>query len=350
MAERARILMIDDDPDLRHLTSCLLEEAGYEVLEAATGEEGLRLTFEEQPDLVLLDVVLPGMDGLDVCRRIKADASQPVTLVALLSNFQISSENQATGLEAGADEYIVRPVDNREFLARVAALLRIKRAEDALLERTREKELLLQEIHHRVKNNLQVISSLLDMQSLVIQDPEASQALQDSRHRVKAMAFVHDRLYQFPDVTSIDVGNYVHTIAEHLFGAYGARAMKVSLDIQTDDIVLDLDSAIPCGLIINELVSNALKHAFPPENTRAGHIRIGFHSLDHDQLALSVSDDGAGLPYDLVLDQPPSLGLRLVTMLTRQLGGKIEMISNTGTAFKIIFPHAGHNSSGRAEQ
>jgi two-component sensor histidine kinase len=126
--------------------------------------------------------------------------------------------------------------------------------------------------------------------------------------------------------------------------------MNVSLDIQTDDIALDINSAIPCGLIVNELVSNALKHAFPPDKTQAGHIHISIRSVDHDQLALSVSDDGAGLPPGLVLDQPPSLGLRLVTMLTQQLGGRIEMARDAGTAFKITFPHPGHNSSEEAGQ
>ncbi len=212
-----------------------------------------------------------------------------------------------------------------------------KRAEERIHASLQEKEVLLQEIHHRVKNNLQVISSLLDMQSGSLGDPAAVQALQDSRNRVRAMAFVHERLYQSEDLASVNAEDYVQSIARYLFGAHAKKAAGITLNVQVDDVDLDLDTAIPCGLLINELVSNALKYAFPAEGEREGEIRVGLCALGDGRLALSVSDNGTGLPPDAELQNIESLGLRLVDMLTQQLRGTIELDRSAGTAFRITF-------------
>lgn len=212
-----------------------------------------------------------------------------------------------------------------------------KKADEQIQASLQEKEVLLQEIHHRVKNNLQVISSLLDMQSLTLGDPVAVQALQDSRNRVRAMAFVHERLYQSEDLASVNAEDYVQSIARYLFGAHARKAAGIALNVQVDGVDLDLDTAIPCGLLINELVSNALKHAFPAEGEREGEIRVGLVAEGDGRLALSISDNGTGLPWDLDLKNSESLGLRLVDMLAQQLGGTVELDRSAGTAFKITF-------------
>jgi PAS domain S-box-containing protein len=212
-----------------------------------------------------------------------------------------------------------------------------KRAQDRMQASLQEKEVLLKEIHHRVKNNLQVISSLLDMQALSTQNPEAIEVLEDSQHRVKTMAFVHERLYQSEDLASIDVAEYVESLTNHLLTAYEGRAGAIALDLRIDDVVLDLDTAVATGLIINELVSNSLKHAFPPQGEGEGEILVALGSLDDDRLELQVCDNGVGLPPDLDVQDSQSLGLRLVNMLTQQLRGALDLDRSAGAAFRITF-------------
>lgn len=213
-----------------------------------------------------------------------------------------------------------------------------KQAEEHLKSSLKEKEVLLKEIHHRVKNNLQIISSLLNLQSGYIQDGEAGAMFKESRNRVKSMALIHERLYQSKDLARIDIADYVRNLTTHLFRSYGAKARAVSLEIDVENILLDIDTAMPCGLIINELVTNSLKHAFPPGTS--GKIRIGLHRDNHDGLALSVSDNGVGLTPDFDFQQTESLGLQLVNTLTEQLQGQIEIARDEGTTFKIMLhPH-----------
>ena len=213
-----------------------------------------------------------------------------------------------------------------------------KLAEAHLKSSLKEKEVLLKEIHHRVKNNLQIISSLLNLQSGYIQDPQAGELFKESRNRVKSMALIHERLYQSKDLARIDFAEYVRNLTTHLFRSYGVTARAVSLQIAVDNILLDIDTAIPCGLIINELVTNSLKYAFPPG--LEGEIRIGLHRESNGQLALNVSDNGTGLSPDFDFQKTESLGLQLVNTLTDQLQGQIEIERQGGTTFKILLhPH-----------
>jgi two-component sensor histidine kinase len=213
-----------------------------------------------------------------------------------------------------------------------------KRAEERIQASLDEKEILLKEIHHRVKNNLQVISSLLDMQSLTIENPAAIEALQDSRTRVRTMAYVHERLYRSVDLASIDVPDFVTSLTGHLVEVYGRRPAPIRLVQEIESISLDLDTAITFGLIINELVSNALKHGFPPEGIEEGEVCVRFSSLPEGELELQVSDNGVGMPEGLDPLDTHSLGLRLVVMLTQQLKGTVELDRSKGTTFRIRFP------------
>lgn len=209
-----------------------------------------------------------------------------------------------------------------------------KRAEDQIKASLTEKEMLLKEIHHRVKNNLQVVSSLLYMQSEYIQDPQSREMLKESQERVKSMALVHEQLYQSKDLARIDFAEYIRDLATDLFRSYGVNPDAITLKINVDDVLLGVDTAIPCALIVNELVSNSLKHAFP--EGRAGKIRIGFHS-DDTKSTLMVSDNGVGFPEDLDFRSTQSMGLHLVITLTKQLKGAIELDRRRGTTFRIAF-------------
>jgi len=199
-----------------------------------------------------------------------------------------------------------------------------------------EKEVLLKEIHHRVKNNLQVISSLLDLQASNISDQHTVSMFRDSQNRVNSMGLIHERLYQAEDLARIDFADYLKELTANLRYSYVRDGMEVQIDTVADSIYLDVDTSIPCGLIINELVSNSLKYAFPERKN--GLIRIELNKITDSQLELLVRDNGIGLPEDIDLRKTTSLGLKLVHTLTRQLRGKIDVEGQGGAQFKIRFP------------
>jgi PAS domain S-box-containing protein len=211
-----------------------------------------------------------------------------------------------------------------------------KRAEEQIKASLEEKEVLLKEIHHRVKNNLQVISSLLYLQSKSIKDKAALQMFQESQNRVRSMAFIHERLYQSQDLARVDFAEYVRSLTNYLFRSYGVSTDVIQLKINMDDVPLSIDTAIPCGLIVNELVSNSLKYAFP--DGKGGEIRIELGSDGDNRFALMVSDDGVGLPEDVDFRKTESLGLQLVNNLSvAQLEGAIDLDRSGGTTFRITF-------------
>lgn len=200
-----------------------------------------------------------------------------------------------------------------------------------------EKEVLLKEIHHRVKNNLQMVSSLLSLQANSIQDPKALEPFTDSQRRIKAIALLHEKLYRSKNLAQINFDEYVRGLAGDLFRA-STLVSAVALTVEIDKIELAVDTAIPCGLIINELVSNAIKYAFP--NHRAGEIRIQFSACAPDRYLLSVEDNGVGLPASVNFHSTTSLGLQLVRALTHKLRGTLELERNGGTRFHITFAYS----------
>ena len=210
-----------------------------------------------------------------------------------------------------------------------------KRAEEQIRTSLREKDVLLQEIHHRVKNNLQIVSSLLYLQASRTEHPGAVSALRESRNRVKSMALIHERLYQSPNLASVDMKEYTRSLVRDLRNFYRSGQGSVRMTLTIDDIPLGITEAIPCGLIINELVSNALKHAFP--EGRRGTVAIELRRGDAGGTTLSVSDDGIGFPEQLDFKSSPSLGLTLVNSLVAQLGGTIDLDRGSGTVFTVQF-------------
>jgi PAS domain S-box-containing protein len=208
-----------------------------------------------------------------------------------------------------------------------------KAAEEQLLAALREKEALLREIHHRVKNNLQIVSSLLFLQDET-DAAHAVEPLEDSRHRIRSMALIHEMLYGSQELSRVDFGEYVPRLVAYLLRSYQAPMGRIALRTEVQDVILAIDVATPCALIINELVSNCIKHAFP--GRQRGEIVIRFRS-EQDRFVLTVKDDGVGMPHDLTPDVAESLGLKLVSMLVDQLDGSIELHRNRGTSFRIEF-------------
>ncbi len=210
-----------------------------------------------------------------------------------------------------------------------------KKMEDRIVASLEEKEILLREIHHRVKNNMTVIYSLLDLQSKFTSERHDREMLNDAKARIKAMALIHEKLYRSKDMAKIDFSDYLRDILNNMFMSYLKDPGRIALNIEVRDVDLGIDDAIPCGLIINELASNSLKHAFPDDRT--GEITVGMRPYDNDMIELIVADNGIGLPADLDSRKKASMGLSLVDALVNQLNGKIELHKDEGTKFRITF-------------
>lgn len=218
-----------------------------------------------------------------------------------------------------------------------------KKTGESLLKSIKEKEILLKEIHHRVKNNLQIISSMLYIQSMNINDKQSITAFKEGRNRVDTMALIHEKLYQTEDLTRINFAEYIEELARNLFFFYGVNIEKTKLKIDISDIYFDVNTAIPCGLIINELVSNSLKYAFP--NGRKGEIKITLKPYD-DKFIMIIGDNGIGFPADMDIAETETLGLKLVNSLVNQLDGTIKLDRTSGATFEIIFSELKYKESG----
>lgn len=213
-----------------------------------------------------------------------------------------------------------------------------KQVEEGIRASLREKEILLRELHHRVKNNMQVISGLLDLQARSSRNPELIEMLNKSQSRILSMALVHEQLYASKDLARIDMVGYVRALSQELFQAYKIDPRKIDLIVRTEgNVYVDIGKAIPCGLILNELVSNALKHSFPSDGP--GELQIIIHETKNKEIEIIVRDNGLGLPDDVEIQQPRSMGLYLVSgLVKKQLEGQIEVRQDNGTEFRIIFP------------
>jgi PAS domain S-box-containing protein len=242
-----------------------------------------------------------------------------------------SGEERWALFSAGRIDYKGRPAG----IATIFDITGRKRAEEQVRDSLREKEILLHEIHHRVKNNLQIVSTLLDLQSDYIEDEQSRRYFRESQDRINSMALVHEALYRSRDLARIDFAVYLEGLTDHLFKSYVVDPKNICLKCAISEVSLGIDEAIPCGLIVNELVSNALKHAFPQGGR--GEIRVTCHGDADGLIHLTVSDDGAGMPADLDFMATRTLGLQLVTMLVRQLRGEMRVERDGGTSFIISF-------------
>ena len=212
----------------------------------------------------------------------------------------------------------------------------IKESEEKLKTSLREKEVLLKEIHHRVKNNMAIVSSLLQLQSQYVKDEDLKRIFSESRNRIAAMALVHEKLYQSKDFIEINLKEYIQTLIDNLFSSYNINKESIRLVTDIDNIHLDIDRLIPCGLILNELITNSLKHAF--QEREGGEIRIAFKT-DVDKVVFSVSDNGRGLPEGVDFGNPQTLGLKLISSLARQLRGDIKHNGREGLSVEIAFEY-----------
>jgi PAS domain S-box-containing protein len=328
-----------------------------------TRERTYRALFEQSNDAVLL--FRP--DGLTIDANRKAEAMLDRSKEDLLHTYffdQISpaekddAEGKLRAVLAGAAvpiyERTARRRDGGEFPAEinlsvirdpegrplfVQSIVRDiserKKAEDVMRTALREKEVLLREIHHRVKNNMQVIISLLRLQSRSIEDPARLEIFKTTQDRIRSMALVHEKLYQSKDLAGIDFKSYIQSLVAHLIHSAGPSAARIKIELELDDVELNINKAIPCGLMLNELITNAIKYAFP--EGRPGTIRVRLIGPRDGRVQLTVADDGVGLPIAVDPKNPETLGLQIVSDLARQIDAEIRVERNGGTSYTLVF-------------
>ncbi|UCF88636.1 MAG: PAS domain S-box protein, partial [bacterium] len=282
-----------------------------------------------------LDIWVDPRDRQKLVEGLRRDGS----VINLESKFRMKDGSIRDGLMSAK---ILNLRGELHILSITRDITEMKKTEEALIkseEQLRislgEKEILLKEIHHRVKNNLQVISGLLDLQANHINDPKSREIYKESQNRVVTMALIHEELYQSVNLSQVDFADYISNLCENLMVSYGVDGNRIKLLIEAEKTEIIVDTAIPCGLIINELITNALKHAFP--KGRKGTISLSFRQLKNREFELSVSDDGVGMPENVDIYKTATLGMQLITVLVRQLGGTLKMKRKKGTCFTMRF-------------
>jgi len=337
-ARMMNILHLEDSDDDAALICASLSQGGIccRVTRVETRTALIDALDRGGWDIILADYSLPGFNGVAALKL--AIEKLPDTPFILVTG-SLGEELAIEVLKGGATDYVLKHRLDRLPQAVMRARRESesaaarKAAERELKDSLREKVLLLQEVHHRVNNNLQIICSLLNMQSERVSDPLLSSALQESQKRVQSMAMIHAMLYASSSLKDIDFAEYTQDLAAKLFSSYAVDPARIRLALELAPLRFEIDRAIPCGMILNELLCNALKYAFP--DGRSGQICVTLQAQDGCN-RLTVADDGVGLPEGHPT-RTRSLGLNIVRILTRQLGGSMVTTSDHGTQFVLEF-------------
>jgi two-component sensor histidine kinase/CheY-like chemotaxis protein len=367
-----RVLLVEDDADDYTLTRDMLSESDgkrFHLDWVATYDAALEQIRRQEHDVYLLDYRLGERNGLELLREaVRLGARAPMILITGQDDRTVDME----AMRAGAADYVIKehldaPLLERSIryaiehkrteeelerrvqqrtaeLARANRILEIevaerKRAEAQLKASLREKEVLLRELHHRVKNNLQVVCSLLNLQSRYVDDRRALEMFKECQGRVRSMALIHQKLCQSDNLARIDLGHHVRDLATNLMRAHGIESSQLALEVAVEDAVLSLDTVVPATLLLHELISNVLKHAFP--DGRRGSLRIELRPEIPDSAGkrfyMMVRDDGTGLPAELDFRNASSLGLQLICALADQLEGTLAVSRANGTTVTLTF-------------
>ena len=312
------LLVTNADGTIRLLNQRVGDLLGYEEERLNGQPVGLLFSEEEDPF---------APEGL---------VSRGAGAIHSLETELITRVGETVSVLLGVTPFVGRELQVEGFVFTATDITERKRSEEQIRASLEEKELLLKEIHHRVKNNLQVISSLLSLQARQIQDEQAQEMFNNSQDRVMSMALIHEKLYRSDELARVNFTDYLRDLTDNLFQSYQIDSQRIQLQLEVENILLAIDEAIPCGLIINELILNSLKHAFPGGREGMIYIYLGQREED-DQYQLVVRDDGVGLPADLDLARVDTLGLKLVNILVMQLKGHIDVSSAPGAKFSISF-------------
>ena len=364
MSTEIRLLQIEDSPDDAELMLRLLKKAGFLVYSERieTAAEMRELLARQPWDVIVADYRLPNFDAPSALSVLHETGNDIPFIVV---SGAIGEEVAVEMMRSGAHDYLLK--DRLERLAsavereihaarirrqhrqaqeeRSAAHSELRETVDRLELALLDKAVLFQEVHHRVKNNLQIVASLLAMQSRAMRDPDAAGKLRDTEQRVKAMALVHEQLYGQKEISSVDLAAYFRTLAPQLVATHPANT-SIALRLDLAPTSLSLEQSIPCGLILTELITNALKYAYPE-----GHGEIAVQlSSGESAVELTVSDTGVGLPDGFDLKNSKTLGMTLVQALAKQIGGSLEIGPAPGCAFTVRIPTDAEKSVRRAAQ
>jgi two-component sensor histidine kinase len=328
MQQPRRILYIDDDPGLRRLVEKLLGRRGHAVTSAASGEDGLALAREQDFDLIAIDHYMPGMDGLATLDALGALPNCPPLVYVTGSD---ESRVAVAALKSGASEYVVKSsggdfvdlLDQAFDQALSKGRLKLEKAaaEEALRESNEHLHVLLREVNHRVANSLQIVSTMVGMQSNLLSDGNGREALADTQRRIDAIAQVHRNLYASNDAQSVAMDEYLAALVSELEETWSTPLAPREIRLQAEPIRLHSDKAVSLGVIVNELVSNACKYAYG--STDPGEVRVLFTSDGSDQFRLTVEDDGCGL-VDGASPRGTGLGSKLIQAMARSLSATLH--------------------------
>ena len=364
---------------------------GHEVMAAENGQIALELARATPPELIVSDILMPVMGGYELCREWKRDGKLGNIPLIFYTATYTDSKDEELALSMGADRFIVKPIGPDEFSrilqeviegvekGRIAPkkpaleekeeifklynqrlvkklekkmldlkreVVRRKEAEEKIKKSLEEKQLLLREIHHRVKNNLQIISSMLDMRAMRTNNQQIIDYFEDARSKIYTMAIIHEQLYESEAFDGIDMGRHTHQLLDHISGIFETRSCFVTPVIEASNVVFSIDQAIPCAIVLNELISNAYNHAFMDRDK--GTIRISLENRPDDMIHIRVKDDGVGLQDEIDFEETTTLGLKLVRCIVRdQLMGTIRVHRDQGTEivieFKLLKRENGHD-------
>jgi two-component sensor histidine kinase/CheY-like chemotaxis protein len=340
------VLFVDDNETIRQLYRRILEKHVNHLYIAENGSHGLELYLKHKPDLVITDIVMPVMNGLEMVKEIKKIA--PEAKFVVMSAYS-EKDSFIESIHLGVDGYLMKPVEAKKLLSLIDEFAGItlmkweleakekkrQEAEDSMKKSLAEKDVLLREVHHRVKNNMQIISSILSMQSRNIDDPRLKEILQESQNRIHSMALIHENLYNHKSLANIMFSAYIQSLTGNIARTYSNQQANIHFDYQIEDAYLPIDIAIPCGLIINELISNSFKYAF--ENNPSGTISIHFKNIVDDEYILTVADNGIGIPSEVNIFKTKSLGMKILHKLVQQIDGELKSDFSNGTKFMISF-------------
>jgi len=329
-----RILLVEDNANDEFLLREMLNASGYLrfTLTVATRVSEARARMAAQEfDVILCDLSLPDARGLDAVEMLSAMV--PVPPIVVLTGLQDEAMAIAA-IQAGAQDYLVKDTTGAELLVRTLRYARERaRIQENLRLALAEKEILLREIHHRVKNNMQIISSLLSLQALQVNDPKVLAMFEDSQNRISTMGLIHQRLYHSGDLARIDLPGYLQNLVSMVLKSHPTGA-SINAAVDVDSLLLGLDIAIPLGLITNELLTNSLKHAFAGRTK--GALQVALHAAADGQGELTVANDG---PEQMpAKTKSTGMGLKLVELLTRQINGTLAIERDHGMRYTIRFP------------